>query len=93
MKKPTDKQVTEEIKTLKAMKPTVLRASVFGDDHHKAIDAQVAVLEEKLSEDDVYERYQDRADNVRDAASQAAQWMEGESEDGKPSKGWKSLVR
>lgn len=91
--KPTPEQIETEIKTLKAMKPTVLRRSSFGDDHHRAIDAQVDVLELRKSEDDVYDEYSDDADNVRDAAIEACQWLEGEAEDGAPSENWKSLVR
>jgi len=78
------------------MKPTVVMESRFGDNHHDAIDAQIDVLANGLTEDDVYDAWEDPVglkDNVRDAMLEAAQWVNGESEDGAPSNGWKELVR
>lgn len=100
MKKPTDAEIDAEILKLKTMKPTILVSSVFGDNHHDAIDAQIDVLEERLDCDDVYDRYPSLDEdedngypaNVRDGAIEAAQWMEGENED-TPSFNWKDLVR
>ena len=50
------------------MKPTVRRysAPAFGNDHHRAIDAQIDVLENLKSEDDAENDYADDDDNVRD---------------------------
>lgn len=87
-------EITAEIEALTTMKPTVLHHSKFGDDHHAAIDAQVQVLEDGLSEDDVYDEFPegDFADNIRDSALDAARWAEGDSDD-VPSEQWKDLVR
>jgi len=95
MKKPSAKQIKAEIETLKTMKPTVLMESRFGDNHHDAIDAQIDVLMNGMTEDIVYDACENDGlkDNVRDAMLEAAQWVNGESEDGAPSKGWKELVR
>jgi len=93
MKKPTAEEIVAEVATLKTMKPTVLKSSAFGDNHHNAIDAQVEALEMRKGEDEIYDELADEADNVRDAALEAVRWMEGESEDGAPSENWKSLVR
>jgi hypothetical protein len=57
MNKPTDKQIEAEIKKLTEMKPNVLRKSMFGDDHHAAIDAQIDVLRSHMTEDEVYDNY------------------------------------
>jgi hypothetical protein len=77
------------------MKLTVVKESAFGENHHDAIDAQVKVLKDGLTEDDIYERYDDLLkDNVKDAMLEAALWLAGEFiENGTPSKGWKELVR
>ena len=101
MNKPTEKQIDEEIAKLKTMKPTVLRQSMFGDDHHEAIDAQIEVLTERMSEDEIYDKYPSVeenefdgvADNISSSAHEAAMWMEGYDEDGSPSEQWQSLVR
>jgi hypothetical protein len=101
MMKPTQEQIAEEIAKLKAMKPTVIRSSVFGDNHWDAIDAQINVLENQWGDNRVYDKYpcQDEdddgyPDNVRDAAYEAASWLNGETEEGEsPSDNWQSLVR
>ena len=58
---------------------------MFGDNHHKAIDAQVWVLERKPSNDQIYDEFQDpenpdKISNVLDAALEADRWLQGESE-------------
>lgn len=94
MKKPTDKQISKEIEALKALKQTVLQYSIFGDDYHERLDAQIAVLEERLSEDQAFDRFGDSenpgatVDIVCDAA-EAARWLTGEEEN-PPSDGWRS---
>jgi len=95
MKIPNTKEIEAEIETLKAMKPTVVRQSMFGDNHWNSIDAQIHVLTERMTEDEVYDNYENKgyADNVREGAIEAAQWLVGENEYGAPSKEWKSLVR
>lgn len=94
MKAKTDKQIAAEIKALEKIKPRVLRYSGFGDDHHAAIDAQIVVLKERLTEDDLYTRQEDceatecagddninwSYENVFEAGCEAAQWLKGESE-------------
>lgn len=100
MKRPDQKAIDAEIATLKAMKPTVRERSGFGDDHHAAIDAQLDVLETRMSTDDIYDHGDEEkvgeeevwADNVRDAAIEARQWLDGESKNA-PSKEWKPLVK
>lgn len=76
------------------MKPSVLQASLFGDNHHDAIDAQVEVLSGRIKEsefDDMLDNEQWKH-NERDAANEANDWMLGLNEES-PSKGWISLVR
>jgi hypothetical protein len=91
------RQIQAEIDKLRDMKPTVLRASFFGDNHHDAIDAQIEVLEDELiDDDDIYNNLDDGtwAQNVADAALEARAWRDDEEEkDFVPSESWKELVR
>jgi hypothetical protein len=93
----TSKQIQAEIDKLEKMKPTVVRTSFFGDNHHDAIDAQVEVLEDlSIDDDDIYNNHDDGtwAQNVVDAAIEARQWRDDEEEeDFVPSESWKELVR
>lgn len=106
MKTPTTKQILAEADKLEIMKPTVRKESLFHDDHHRAIDAQVEVLrdfangEGAVDEDEVRANFEDNGDQdgVVEAAIQAFLWADGsedfESEYGAtPSANWQSLVR
>jgi hypothetical protein len=94
-KRPTLKDKIEEVKKLKEMKPHVLRQSIFGDDHHAAIDAQIEVIDEYMGQDDIEDRFSGEPENVYTAAMDAAIWLEGEEIDDftTPSESWKELVR
>lgn len=96
-----DKQeIQQEINKLKSLKPRCLRASVFGDNHHDAIDAQVEVLEshvgadEEIDMDEVYRRGDEGEwrQNVADAAREALEWMEGDA-DQSPSEQWEESIK
>lgn len=96
MKEPTDKQVKAEIENLKELKPKIQQYSMFGDDNHKHLDAQVQVLQKRMTEEQVYEKFEDsdNPDSTSDIVSNArdaAMWLIGEEE--APSKGWQSLVK
>lgn len=94
------KQIEEEIIALEEIKPRVRRFSAFNDDHHAAIDAQIEVLRENLSEDDIFDRQDGAsedelfsADNEVDAAREAAFWRDDDDyEDGSPSSQWEELA-
>lgn len=98
----TPKQIKAEMDKLKTMKPKVLRRSMFGADHHAAIDAQVEVLTKTLHPDAVYEEFpnrettgveEDYPSNVFEAALEAAEWLHEKEKQLAPSVGWKELVR
>lgn len=79
----TQKQITKEIKALKAIRPKVRPRSMFGDDNLAALDAQIEVLERGLDDDDIYDRY-DRtgsSEYTLDAALQARQWIDDEEDE------------
>jgi hypothetical protein len=91
---PTEKEIIAEMKKLDKMKPKVRRRSMFGDDNHEAIDAQLHVLSNKLTESDIYANYEDEeSDNthVLDSALDAYRWMQGEEV--APSESWEGLTK
>jgi hypothetical protein len=82
VKIPTARQIAAEITALQEIIPRVRRFSVFNDDHHAAIIAQIRVLQRNDSEDDVEQsaETEDWPENVRSSAMSAAQWLQGEYE-------------
>ena len=50
--KPTSEQIAAEIALLQAVHPKVPTHSFFGDDNRAAIDAQIRVLQERMSLDE-----------------------------------------
>jgi hypothetical protein len=88
----TTKQIADEAAKLRKMKPTVIPKSMFGDDHHAAIDAQVWALEQGASVEEINDKYNyNTREGENTAAYEAHEWM---CDDGdKPSDGWKELVR
>lgn len=99
--RPTTEERAAQIEALKKIKPTVLRTSAFGDNHHDAIDAQLDVLEKLLTEREIYgnQESEEGADDgwslsVTDAAINARNWLDGQYEDYPDLvASWKELVR
>jgi hypothetical protein len=92
----TAEEIQAEIDRLKEMKPTVRRFDTFGGDNHAKIDAELDVLEERMDEDEIYDRWSDEDDpeinyDLISSARYAMAWMMGDEED-PPSKGWEALV-
>lgn len=89
MKKPTKKQIQDEINKLENIKPTTRMFSVFGDNHHNSIDAQIKTLRENMSEQDIYDEWEalccdnemDYAKNrsLIDGALAARDWLDGKT--------------
>jgi hypothetical protein len=99
MIKRTKKEIADEIKALKELKPRVPRRTFFGEDNWLKIDAQLDTLEEVRDEEEVYDHYEENEDAssddehvVRDSALDAARWLAGDNDD-KPSDGWRSIAR
>ena len=93
-------EIEAEIAALTAMKPTVRKFSAFGDNHHKAIDAQVETLTARLDANAVHDSFGEDAmadefsQNELDAALAASDWMLGlAADDEPPSADWQSLVK
>lgn len=89
--KPTKEQIAVEIKTLKAQEPKVREYTMFGDNNRKAIAAQIRVMEEDLSIDEIDDKYEDEY-YVHSNAEDALNWLLNAEED-KPSDGWSTLVQ
>lgn len=101
-KRPTSDAIKAEIAWLKTNKKFIPSHSGFGDNHWESIDAQITVLEEDLTEDDIYDRScEDGEDpeemgvewsyNQRENALYARQWLDGDEM--APSENWGPLVK
>ncbi|HXQ38144.1 MAG TPA: hypothetical protein VN843_29335 [Anaerolineales bacterium] len=55
----TQEEINEEIKKLREMKPKVRRFTMFGDDNHEAVDAEIRALEESATEEETYDWEED----------------------------------
>ena len=95
-------EVQDVLKRLREVRDKVPARTHFGDDNHEAIDAAIAVLDEKLDEDDVYGRFEPgddddinadegRSDHSLENARAAAAWLHCEDDDD-PATGWEELV-
>jgi hypothetical protein len=91
----TEEQINAEIAALMKIKPNVRERTIFGDDNHAAIDAQVAVLRDRMSSDKVYNDYGDEDSDdfdqyTLDAALSAHDWMTGAlaSDEDAPAASW-----
>lgn len=95
MRRPKQADIDAEIADLKAIKPKVRQFSMFGDNHHAAIDAQVEVLEKDPPEEEIHENADSEGwpDNIRDAAIEARHWLDGEFEYPHLVDAWKELVK
>lgn len=91
MKPPTVKQVKSEIAALKELRDKIPPRTAFGDDNLARIDAEIDVLENDLSINDVDQKYGDD-DAVYESATYALQWIDGEAEDGSMSDNWRPLA-
>ncbi len=95
--KPTDEQVAAEIKWLEENKGNIPSHTSFGDSNIAAINVQLEVLRERLTEEQVFDRAEENgwSDRVTENACDAAMWLTGEEPDNRPSSenNWGGLVR
>lgn len=93
---PTQEQIDAEIVKLRQMMPTVRETSLFGDNNHEAIEAQIRVLEEDMTDNDVYAEWgtEDPEENhyIIHSALSASQWLAGDGETDTLAEEWESLV-
>ena len=93
MKAQTKKAIDAEISKLKRMKPYVQQFSIFGDDNHEKIDAQIEVLREDLDQDDIDERRGKKGTDPRRIAEGVMHWRDGTGEEEPPSEGCMILAK
>ncbi|WP_423458007.1 hypothetical protein [Ottowia sp. VDI28] len=99
--RPTFNQVADELARLKAVLPRVPKFSGFGDNNHAAIEAQIKVLEDHMSRDDVHDCFGEDAvlfdfsQNTLDCALTALDWMTGDqaADEGLISAGWEAIAK
>ncbi|GAH46107.1 unnamed protein product [marine sediment metagenome] len=86
----TKEEIEQQITNLKGVRPKVRPHSDFGDDHLAALDAQVRVLEEDMESEDIWFTWPEGeyAMNIREAADEARNWLDGESEFDDLTKDW-----
>jgi hypothetical protein len=92
----TLEQISAQIAALQKIKPRVRHYSLFGADHHAAIDAQIQVLEGRMDNDEIYDEKEKAQwpDSVLEAALDARRWLDGEYEDATDLvASWKELAR
>lgn len=95
MKHRTQAEIDEQIKWLRENRSKIRKVNGFGDDNHAAIAAQIEVLEDGLSEDDVDDNHSsgDWADHEHDNAREVVNWRDYGGDESKPSEAWAALVR
>jgi hypothetical protein len=97
----TPDEIATEITKLKAIKPRLKRKTMFGDDLHDAVDAQIEVLEKRMGNDAIYDRWEatanddcdmdeGRTEHALSCALDALRWLEEEEES--PSSGWEEIA-
>lgn len=107
MRTPTKQQIAGEVRVLEGLLKMVPQRTLFGDNNHDAIRAQIWVLKHACDETKVANRYlpadgadepteDDRAEGrtfeIEAAARDALYWKLGEREIARPSEDWKGLV-
>jgi hypothetical protein len=87
--KRTTTEIANEIKALKKLRNKVPSTTYFGDDNRAAIDAQIRVIEENMTLDDIHDEWEDD-DFLLGNADDALKWLR---EDADPVSGcWAHLV-
>ena len=96
----TDAQIGEQINRLKAVRKKLPRLNAFGENIHDKIEAEITVLEERLTEDDCWDRTAEEGSDddskewewcVGESARDAAMWLAGDTED-EPAQGWEDIA-
>lgn len=101
----TPKQIKKELDALSKMKTLIPQYTAFGDNNREKIEAEIRVLADDMSEDEIYGEWpvdgkDDEESNEllreygaqNSAALYARRWMDGEEEESM-SQGWAPLAK
>ena len=88
----TQEEIQEEIRRLKALEPVIRSRSAFGNDNRATLRAELKVLEDNLSEDQIYDLEDLLGYDTISNMMRVRDWLDGEEEEGTPSEGWLSLA-
>jgi hypothetical protein len=88
---PTPEAITAEIAALQAIKPRVRHYTLFGDDNHAAIDAQIELLMDPDPEEAINDYSIENDEHIYFAVSEALEWLRGERDE-PPSVDWADLT-
>jgi hypothetical protein len=88
---PTEEEIAAEIKALTDLKPKIRPTSAFGESNTAAISAQIEVLKNLWDVCEVEDHY-DGNDYALGSATEAAEWLEGESESATLTENWRGLI-
>lgn len=94
MSKPSATEIEKEIKVLQGYVDRVRPTSAFGDDNVEAIETQIRVLDELLTDDDVYDLFEveeEISEYAKNCGLDAVAWLEGDNDE-PPSKDWEGLL-
>lgn len=72
----TQQEIEAEKEHLREVMPTVRHFSAFGDDNRKAIQAQIDVLENDYTDDEIYDEWENDQSRL-DNALEARAWLDG----------------
>jgi len=89
----TQQDIDFMILELEAIKNLVPPRTLLDEDTHQAIDNQIAVLEHKMNENDVWNEWPSGHDDAynRDRAMLALAWLLG-NDDANPVEGWQKII-
>lgn len=95
----TPKEIMTEIVALKCLKKRLPKLSPHGHDNHACVNAQIEVLNNTITEDDIFERGDEATPkakfwnaDVRDSAESALKWKLGESFEA-PAVDWETMIK
>ena len=89
----TEKQIRAEVEILQEMKPKIRHYSGFGEDNHAMVDAQIRVLKDKMTDDQIWDAWptEEKDTEIRLNAQEAMRWAKGE-EKNPPHVEWEPLA-
>ena len=87
----TPAEIATEIATLQAMKPNVRHYTLFHDDNHAAIEAQIELLQEPDPEAAFEDYAIEDGEHAYFAVQEVIDWLRGDNDEA-PSVTWADLV-